>query len=65
LCLTCDGRARRDAFVIDLWREVGLPVAITIAGGYGRNIDDSVRVHLETARIACGAVPPASFRASR
>jgi hypothetical protein len=31
---------------------VGLPVAVTIAGGYGRNIDDTVRVHLETARIA-------------
>jgi len=65
LRLTFDGLARRDAFVIDLCREVGLPVAITIAGGYGRNIDDSVRVHLETARIACVAAPPASFRASR
>ncbi|HEY7233073.1 MAG TPA: histone deacetylase [Gemmatimonadaceae bacterium] len=65
LGLTFDGLARRDAFVIDLCREVGLPVAITIAGGYGRNIDDSVRVHLETARIASGAVPRASFRGSR
>jgi acetoin utilization deacetylase AcuC-like enzyme len=52
LALTFEGLARRDAFVIDLCREVGLPVAITIAGGYGRNLDDTVRVHLETARIA-------------
>jgi hypothetical protein len=29
-----------------------LPVAITIAGGYGRNIAETVRIHLETARIA-------------
>ena len=65
LRLTFDGLARRDAFVIDLCCEVGLPVAITIAGGYGRSIDDSVRVHLGTARIACGAVPSARLRASR
>ena len=52
LGLTFDGLARRDAFVIELCREVGLPVAITIAGGYGRNLDDSVRIHVETARIA-------------
>jgi acetoin utilization deacetylase AcuC-like enzyme len=52
LALTFDGLARRDAFVIDVCREVGIPVAITIAGGYGRNIDDTVRIHAETARIA-------------
>jgi acetoin utilization deacetylase AcuC-like enzyme len=52
LGLTFDGLARRDAFVLDLCREVGLPVAIAIAGGYGRNLDDTVRIHLETARIA-------------
>ena len=52
LGLTFDGLARRDAFVIDVCREVGLPVVITIAGGYGRHLDDTVRIHLETARIA-------------
>jgi hypothetical protein len=31
---------------------VGVPVVIVIAGGYGRDIDDTVRVHLNTARIA-------------
>jgi hypothetical protein len=35
---------------------VGIPVAITIAGGYGRNIDDSVAVHLITVRIASNCV---------
>lgn len=51
LALTFDGLARRDAFVLDTCREVGIPVAITIAGGYG-NIDDTVQIHVETARIA-------------
>jgi len=55
LGLTFEGLARRDAFVIDLCREVGLPVAITIAGGYGRNLDDTVHIHVETARIASSA----------
>jgi len=52
LRLTFDGLARRDAMVLDACREVGIPVAITIAGGYGRDINDSVQVHLNTVRIA-------------
>jgi acetoin utilization deacetylase AcuC-like enzyme len=52
LALTFDGLARRDAFVLEQIREVGLPVAVTIAGGYGRDIEDTVRVHAATARIA-------------
>jgi acetoin utilization deacetylase AcuC-like enzyme len=52
LCLTFDGLARRDVMVLDACREVGIPVAITIAGGYGRRIEDSVAVHLNTVRIA-------------
>jgi acetoin utilization deacetylase AcuC-like enzyme len=52
LALTFDGLARRDAMVIEACREVGLPVAITIAGGYGRDIADTLRVHLNTVRVA-------------
>jgi acetoin utilization deacetylase AcuC-like enzyme len=52
LCLTFEGLVRRDVMVLDACREVGIPVVITIAGGYGRNIEDSVRVHLNTVRIA-------------
>jgi len=58
LRLSFDGLARRDSFVIHLCREVGLPVTITIAGGYGRSIDDTVRIHTETARIASLAMSP-------
>ena len=52
LALTFDGLARRDAFVLDSCREVGIPVAITIGGGYGRRIEDTVAVHASTVRIA-------------
>lgn len=52
LGLTFDGLMRRDALVLDACRAVGVPVAIAIAGGYGRDIADTVRVHVNTARIA-------------
>jgi acetoin utilization deacetylase AcuC-like enzyme len=52
LRLTFDGLARRDAVVLEACREVGIPVAVTIAGGYGRDIRDTVEAHLNTARIA-------------
>ena len=56
LAMTFDGLARRDAMVLEACREVGIPVAITIAGGYGRDIADTVRVHVETARIAASYI---------
>ena len=52
LSLTFDGLARRDSCVLDQCREVGLPVVVTIAGGYGRRIEDTVDIHVTTARIA-------------
>ena len=52
LQLTFDGLAQRDDFVLRTCREIGLPVCVTIAGGYGRDIADTVRVHLQTVAIA-------------
>ena len=52
LRLTFDGLLRRDAMVLEATRAVGVPVAIAIAGGYGRDIRDTVQVHLNTARLA-------------
>ena len=51
LRLTTGGLARRDVMVLDAAREVGLPIAVTIAGGYGRDIDTTVAIHLQTARL--------------
>jgi acetoin utilization deacetylase AcuC-like enzyme len=52
LRLTFDGLAQRDDYVLRTCREIGLPVCVTIAGGYGRDIADTVRVHLQTVAIA-------------
>jgi acetoin utilization deacetylase AcuC-like enzyme len=52
LRLTFEGLMRRDALVIESCREVGLPICITIAGGYGRDVRDTVAVHVNTVRVA-------------
>ncbi len=52
LRLTTEGLRRRDAMVLETCREIGLPVAITIAGGYGARVEDTVAVHAGTARVA-------------
>jgi acetoin utilization deacetylase AcuC-like enzyme len=49
--LTFAGLARRDAIVLQACREVGIPTTVVIAGGYGRAISDTIRVHTATARI--------------
>jgi acetoin utilization deacetylase AcuC-like enzyme len=51
LRLTAGGMARRDALVLEHCREVGIPVVVTIAGGYGRDVAVTVDLHAQTARI--------------
>lgn len=58
LGLTFDGLMRRDALVLEACCAVGVPVAIAIAGGYGRDILDTVRVHVNTARVARSFLSP-------
>nr|NIS30799.1 histone deacetylase [Actinomycetota bacterium]NIT95302.1 histone deacetylase [Actinomycetota bacterium]NIU18971.1 histone deacetylase [Actinomycetota bacterium]NIV55471.1 histone deacetylase [Actinomycetota bacterium]NIV86845.1 histone deacetylase [Actinomycetota bacterium] len=50
LGLTIEGLARRDRFVLELLAERRVPVAVTLAGGYARNTDDTVEIHCNTAR---------------
>jgi acetoin utilization deacetylase AcuC-like enzyme len=52
LRLTFEGLERRDAMVLEACREVGIPVAITIAGGYGQDVRETVRIHTNTVRVA-------------
>jgi acetoin utilization deacetylase AcuC-like enzyme len=59
LKLTAGGLARRDVIVLEAAREVGIPVAVTIAGGYGRDIENTVAIHVETARLCADADTPA------
>ncbi len=46
------GLAQRDEIVFGLCREAGLPVAVAMAGGYARNVDDIVTIHTQTIRTA-------------
>ena len=52
LKLTAAGLAARDRRVLDATRERRIPVAISMAGGYGREIADTVAVQLTTLREA-------------
>jgi acetoin utilization deacetylase AcuC-like enzyme len=52
LKLTLPGLVARDRRVLEWAQARGLPVAIAMAGGYGRNIDDTVAVHLQTVALA-------------
>ena len=54
LGLTLDGLTRRDALVFDYAKRHGVPVAITLAGGYARRLEDTVRIHCNTF-LAAGA----------
>jgi acetoin utilization deacetylase AcuC-like enzyme len=52
LALSKRGLAERDRMVFDYCHQAGLPIAITMAGGYARNIDDTVDIHFQTVRAA-------------
>ncbi|HEV2608845.1 MAG TPA: histone deacetylase [Noviherbaspirillum sp.] len=52
LKLTKDGLAARDRMVLDAARVGNIPVAIAMAGGYGKNIQDTVDVHVQTIALA-------------
>ena len=48
LALSKEGLAARDRLILDLCREAGLPVVVTMAGGYGRDVVDTVDIHFRT-----------------
>lgn len=52
LGLSFDGLAERDNRVFSRCRDAHIPVAIAMAGGYARQIDDTVRIHATTIRHA-------------
>jgi len=52
LKLSAAGLAERDRRVFEALRLRGIPVAVSMAGGYGEDIDTTVAVHLRTVREA-------------
>jgi acetoin utilization deacetylase AcuC-like enzyme len=52
LGLTIAGLAERDRRVLASARASGVPTALAMAGGYAREIDDTVSIHANTVRLA-------------
>lgn len=52
LKLTLDGLERRDRLVFEKARGKNIPIAVTLAGGYARRVEDTVQIHASTMRIA-------------
>ena len=48
LWLTKNGLKERDKRVFEEARKRGVPVATTLAGGYARQVEDTVRIHVNT-----------------
>ena len=63
LSLTKEGLKNRDRSVFEEARRRSIPVATTLAGGYARRVEDTVRIHVNTILAAsevAPAFPPAS-----
>jgi acetoin utilization deacetylase AcuC-like enzyme len=54
LALSHAGLRRRDALVFQACKERALPCVITLGGGYGKDVEDTVEAHCNTIRTACG-----------
>jgi acetoin utilization deacetylase AcuC-like enzyme len=52
LALTHEGLMRRDAMVFKACRERSLPCVITLGGGYGKNVLDTIEAHCNTIRVS-------------
>jgi acetoin utilization deacetylase AcuC-like enzyme len=52
LSLTKEGLKQRDQQVFEEARRRGVPVATTLAGGYARRVEDTVRIHVNTILAA-------------
>jgi acetoin utilization deacetylase AcuC-like enzyme len=52
LALSKAGLAARDRLVFEACRRAGLPVVVAMAGGYGRNVHDTVDIHFATVKMA-------------
>lgn len=48
LSLTKNGLIERDRKVFEEARRIGIPVVTTLAGGYARRVEDTVRIHVNT-----------------
>ena len=54
LALSKAGLEARDRLVLGACRDAGVPVVVTMAGGYARDTEDTVDIHVATLRVAAG-----------
>ncbi|HEX9653886.1 MAG TPA: histone deacetylase, partial [bacterium] len=52
LRLTIDGLQRRDEYVFGECKKRGVPVAVTLGGGYAYHTEDTVQIHFNTCMAA-------------
>ena len=52
LRLTLEGLERRDRELLDQAAGRGVPVAVTLGGGYARRLEDTIAIHAATCRVA-------------
>jgi acetoin utilization deacetylase AcuC-like enzyme len=57
LALTHAGLVERDRMVFQFVRDVGIPIVVTLGGGYADPIDRTVEAHANTFRTAAGLQP--------
>jgi acetoin utilization deacetylase AcuC-like enzyme len=66
LALTKEGLDERDRMVFDAVNKAGVPMAISMAGGYAKRVEDTVDIHWQTVRRAILRTAPESrFRGTQ
>jgi acetoin utilization deacetylase AcuC-like enzyme len=55
LRLTKEGLRQRDRLVVSAVRTAGVPLVVTLAGGYARRVEDTVDIHVATIKEAIRA----------
>jgi acetoin utilization deacetylase AcuC-like enzyme len=60
LGMSKEGLMERDRLVLGACRDAGVPVAVAMAGGYARDTEDTVDIHLRTIRL-CAAMWAEAF----
>lgn len=51
LAVSKRGLAERDRLVFEACRSAGLPLAVVMAGGYGKRVEDTVDIHFQTVSL--------------
>jgi acetoin utilization deacetylase AcuC-like enzyme len=62
LSVSREGLAERDRLILESCHERGIPVAVTMAGGYARKVEDTVDIHFRSIERAASLANQARAR---